>query len=267
MSSERSTLSRALYIEGGALDASCRQETNAKLGSLDLGAEIAAALALGPGDALLDVACGTGEQLARWSQIVGPRGRAVGADFSPEAIAIASTRVAEALVADAAAIPLDDSSFDALCCNYAIYYFDDVPRALREWRRLLRPGGRLVVTGPAEGNNRELYDFHREASGRQPSDADLLANGFLADQGFHHLVDAGFTQALLTEFENRIFFPDPESFLKYWTATSLFLLTVPPAERAEKVARARALLDRGTAMVVRKRISLVSAVAAPGAGA
>jgi SAM-dependent methyltransferase len=54
--------------------------------------------------------------------------------------------------ADAGALPFPDASFDRVTCRFGVMYFPDVPRALHEVRRVLRPGGRAVfaVWGPLE---------------------------------------------------------------------------------------------------------------------
>lgn len=109
-------------------------------------------LALQPNEALLDVGCGTGALLAAVRAI--PGARAVGADLSPEMLAVAHARLepgtrraAVALVAaDALSLPFGDAAFDAVVSSSVLHFVPDPRTALAEWRRVLRPGGRLVVT-------------------------------------------------------------------------------------------------------------------------
>ena len=261
MSVDRAQVSRALYIEGGAQAASVRQALNADRGSMSLIDEVRRNLALQPGQAVLDVGCGTGEHLEALAGDVGETGRAVGIDFSPHAVEVAKRRTAEAFVSDAAAIDLPDCSFDAICCNYAIYYLADAAEALAEWRRLLKPSGRLVITGPGRNNNAELYRFHAEVTGSPPSDADLLANGYISEKIIPMLGSHGFAGIENTELTNRMVFSKTE-FTTYWAATSLFLRTIAAEGREQAIAAARQHLPEGEPFVIHKKVTLVSATAA-----
>ncbi len=100
------------------------------------------ALALRPGERCLDVACGTGvstEELARSGAAV------VGIDRSPGMVSQGARRPVALQVGDALALPFDDASFDAVTIMFGLRNVVDVPAALREMARVVRPGGRLVV--------------------------------------------------------------------------------------------------------------------------
>ena len=100
-----------------------------------------AALALPPGTLLLDVACGTGDlsRLALRRQY-----RVIGADLS--AGMLAANRAGSPLVqADCSQLPFPVESFDGLVCGYALRNFTDLPGALGETARVLRPGGRIAL--------------------------------------------------------------------------------------------------------------------------
>lgn len=112
-----------------------------------------------PGMRILDLASGTGEPALTIAPFVGPGGVVTATDIIPEMVAIAAENAAaEGIVnlraeqADAAALPFPDESFDRVTCRFGVMYFPDVPRALDEVRRVLRPGGRAVfaVWGPLE---------------------------------------------------------------------------------------------------------------------
>jgi ubiquinone/menaquinone biosynthesis C-methylase UbiE len=103
----------------------------------------------GEGGRVLDVACGTGrleEMLLRRR----PGVHIMGVDLSPDMIEVARQRVdangqVEWRVASADDIPVEDASFDVVTCNNAFHLIPDQHAALREFRRVLRPGGRLVM--------------------------------------------------------------------------------------------------------------------------
>ncbi|HSD76239.1 MAG TPA: methyltransferase domain-containing protein [Solirubrobacteraceae bacterium] len=112
----------------------------------------AALLELRPGDAVLDLACGTGAFTRSFAAAVGELGLALGADASPAMLdrAVAETPAQLAgtvgyLRADALDLPLRDASVDAVCCFAALHLMADPWRALDEMRRVLTPGGRLAL--------------------------------------------------------------------------------------------------------------------------
>lgn len=107
---------------------------------------LVAAAAPRSGDVALDLCCGTGDvafALAARGAIV------TGIDFSPAMLAVARRRPGcppvTFLQGDAMALPVADASVDVVTVAYGLRNVADVGRALLEWRRVLRPGGRLVV--------------------------------------------------------------------------------------------------------------------------
>jgi ubiquinone/menaquinone biosynthesis C-methylase UbiE len=102
----------------------------------------------GPPGRLLDVGCGTGAFLAALAAARGPEGLA-GVDLAPAMLAVARGRLPAAValeVASADALPFADASFDTLTSLSAFHYFRRPEAALAEMRRVLRPGGALVLT-------------------------------------------------------------------------------------------------------------------------
>jgi ubiquinone/menaquinone biosynthesis C-methylase UbiE len=111
------------------------------------GRRVAAEAGMGPGDRVLDVACGTGVLACAAAEIVGPDGEVVGLDSNEDMLAVARRKSAqiEWRVGRAEALPFPDESFDAVVSQFGIMFFEDRPAALREMLRVLRPGGRLAV--------------------------------------------------------------------------------------------------------------------------
>jgi ubiquinone/menaquinone biosynthesis C-methylase UbiE len=109
-------------------------------------------LGLGPGDVVLDVACGPGNFTREFARTVGDRGLAVGIDASPTMLARAVDELEAAGLAnlalirgDATHLPFADGVFDGLCCFAALHLFADPLAALDEMRRVLAPGGRVAI--------------------------------------------------------------------------------------------------------------------------
>lgn len=114
------------------------------------------ALAICPGQRLLDVACGPGH-------VAGAAAafdlHAEGIDYAPGMIAAAKARFPDLIFSEANAedLPFDDASFDAVACNMGLFHMGDPAKAMAEAARVLKPGGTFAFsqwTAPADS---ELY--------------------------------------------------------------------------------------------------------------
>lgn len=125
-----------------------------------------------PGQEVLDCACGTGDltqAFAKYTQA----SKVIGSDFTMGMLEIAGSkqrRLHERLAqriqyvqADAQALPFEDGSFDVVSIAFGIRNVQDPQRALREFHRVLRPGGRLIILEfgqPSFGPMRWFNDFY-----------------------------------------------------------------------------------------------------------
>jgi SAM-dependent methyltransferase len=109
-------------------------------------------LALGAGDALLDVGCGIGDVARSSAALVVPGGRVVGIDTSDAMLTVARARAAiesaetTFRVGDALAIDEPDASFDACRSERVLQWLPDMDAAVGEMLRVLRPAGRCCLT-------------------------------------------------------------------------------------------------------------------------
>jgi arsenite methyltransferase len=111
------------------------------------------ALGLRAGERVLDVGSGPGLLAVEMAKAVGPTGHVTGLDVSDAMLAISKRRPDEingagrlSLVkADATALPFADATFDAATSIQVYEYVPDLPAALAELRRVLRPGGRALI--------------------------------------------------------------------------------------------------------------------------
>ena len=112
-----------------------------------------------PTDSVLDVACGTGDLTEAFARA--GAAAVVGLDFTPEMLEVARHKAAAKrasvnadrityIQGDAQALPQTDASVDVVSIAFGIRNVQDPDRALREFRRVLRPGGRLVILEFAE---------------------------------------------------------------------------------------------------------------------
>jgi len=108
---------------------------------------VADAAGIGPGDRVLDVACGTGVLTREAAGRAGPGGAVTGLDLSPEMLAVAAGLSPELRwqQGSADALPFPDRSFDAVVSQFGLMFFPDPVAGLREMMRVLVPGGRLAV--------------------------------------------------------------------------------------------------------------------------
>lgn len=158
-------------------------------GEYELAAEL---LELGPGDVMLDLACGPGNFTRRFAHEVGSQGLAVGLDGSASmlnrAVSEASnqgTRSIAFVRAEATTLPFVDDAFDALCCFAALHMFPDPLASLDEIARVIKPDGRIALLTSLVGGR--LHDpvshLVGRVSGMRMFGADEL-RGELETRGF-----------------------------------------------------------------------------------
>jgi demethylmenaquinone methyltransferase/2-methoxy-6-polyprenyl-1,4-benzoquinol methylase len=118
---------------------------------------------LRPGASHLDVGSGTGLCAAISQQVVGPSGRVVALDPSTGMLEVAKKRgVREVVEGRAESLPFSDGTFDVVSMSYMLRHIEDLMLAFSEARRVLRPGGRIVifeVTRPTGPVRRRLFDL------------------------------------------------------------------------------------------------------------
>jgi arsenite methyltransferase len=110
------------------------------------------ALALQPGENVLDIGSGPGFLACEMAAVVGDQGSVHGVDTSETMLAIAAHRErapgsapTEFRAGDALELPYPDASFDVAVSTQVYEYVEDMPAALAQVRRVLRPGGRLLI--------------------------------------------------------------------------------------------------------------------------
>lgn len=105
-----------------------------------------------PGEHVLDLACGTGIVTRAVAPHIGPTGRIVGVDLSPDMLAVARRRPVPGGTAaawhqsSAVALDLPDATFDLALCQQGFQFFPDRGAAARELRRVLADDGRAVLS-------------------------------------------------------------------------------------------------------------------------
>jgi SAM-dependent methyltransferase len=113
-------------------------------------ADLVARAAPQPGERILDVACGTGVVAREALRMVGPGASVTGVDLNAGMLAVARARDRDGAIAwhegSVQALPFPDGAFTLVLCQQGLQYFPDRAAALSEMRRVLVPGGRIVLS-------------------------------------------------------------------------------------------------------------------------
>lgn len=150
------------------------------------------------GEHVLDIGFGPGYFSSELADIVGPQGKVAGIDFSRSMLDIASAICDEKpqinlQVGDAKQLPYPDASFDAAIAVQVYDYIDDVPLALSELHRVLKPKGRAVIADTDWGTQ----VWHATDKVRMAKFQEVLKEHFAQPHLPRHLLpmlkDAGFT--------------------------------------------------------------------------
>ena len=189
-------------------------------------------LAPRPGDTVLELAAGPGDTGHAAAALIGDDGRLISTDFSAEMVEVARRRGAELglrnveyRAMDAESLELEDDSIDGVICRFGYMLMADPAAALAETRRVLRPGGRLVLAvwrGPEQNPWVSLPGRVLVARGHM-APAEPGAPGIFSmasdDRSLALLGDAGFEHVRIEEVPVRLVYRDIDDYVDFATDT------------------------------------------------
>jgi ubiquinone/menaquinone biosynthesis C-methylase UbiE len=195
----------------------------------------------------LDVGCGTGVVTRLAAAQVGPGGMVVGLDVNPGMLAVARSATPKGMTiewheASAESMQLPDEAFDVVLCQMSLQFVADRLRAVRAMRRVLAPGGRLVLNVP--GPAAPMFEALERAMGRHiaPAAAHMLQQVFAlhdVNELLRLLQSVGFQAVRVAAHTKDLSLPAPKDFLwQYVNGTPLHLAV------AQADDGARAALER-----------------------
>jgi ubiquinone/menaquinone biosynthesis C-methylase UbiE len=177
-----------------------------------------------PGYKILDVGCGAGKQSFLYSDYTKGLADITGGDFSEELLAKARAKQVERgdkninfqFLDFNKPFVFENNIFDFVSSAFAIYYASDLRFTFSEAHRVIKPGGRLFVTGPLPENKQMFYDIIKEAT--EKTIPPMPGSSRFKSDIFNTICDI-FSKTELLTFENPLTFPEVSPFMDYVRAS------------------------------------------------
>jgi ubiquinone/menaquinone biosynthesis C-methylase UbiE len=176
-----------------------------------------------PGERVIDIACGTGIVARNVAPLVGLRGIVMGLDANPDMINIARTAAERDHTAiewhtgPAEQLPFPDENFDLIFCQFGLMFFSDRHLALTEMHRVLKTGGRVIMSVWQGLDRHPFYQTLHVVSQRHLGKSSVQAVFSLgdADELYKLLTDSGFRHIEIEPMSITAHFPNAEEFLAW----------------------------------------------------
>jgi ubiquinone/menaquinone biosynthesis C-methylase UbiE len=204
-------------------DLLARIDIHKKYGSRDIDQWMLHLLNPQKGSKILDVGCGAGKQCFLFYKALEGNADITGGDVNAELLDKArqenekiGNRINFVDLNFNQRFPLDDNKYDLLTSCFAIYYSEDIPFAISEMHRVIKPGGRLFTTGPMPENKRLFYDIIFEATHKP---IPPMPGSSRYSSQIYNAIRERFSKVELHIFENPLVFEAVEPFLAYTRAS------------------------------------------------
>ena len=216
---------------GRAVDASAYEQFTGRWSRLFVPLVLEAA-DIQPGDQVLDMCTGTGEAAIAIAPAIGPSGCLIGVDIAAPMLDSARGRLAEPtflpVAADGQALPFQDRCFDAVVCQLGLQFFPNPGLGLKEFRRVLRDGGRAGICVISSPDRAPMWGILADLLGRLlPEQQQTVHLSFsLRDPARLEtlLMDAGFQEVRI---ERQTREDSYDSFDEYWDSIEAGIGSIP----------------------------------------
>jgi SAM-dependent methyltransferase len=196
------------------------------------------------GAKVLDVATGRGAVLFPAAEKVGQQGEVIGIDYSKGMVEETNAELgakgvenAKVLWMDAEQLEFADNSFDVVFCSFALFFFPHPGGALGEFRRVLKSGGRLIVSTWGEGDARWewLLVLRRQSASQQPQPPGAESS-FDTPKSLKEALDqAGFADIEVDEVAHEFLYTSAEEWwATQWSHGGRIFLERMPSEALEQ---------------------------------
>ncbi len=194
------------------------------------------------GERVLDVACGTGWATLETARAVGPTGYVIGVDIAEKALSIAQEKANKAGLGnisfnqqDGHHLKFEDCAFDVVISASALFGFADIPGALREWRRVVRPGGRVAFSSFGPEFSRDSRMLRKTIAKYGTASPPNVGRLDTIEDCVSQLVDAGFGNIQTATEELGYYHPDLDA---YWQEVMSSMRRIP-LEKLDQVTAER----------------------------
>ncbi len=194
------------------------------------------------GERVLDVACGTGWATLDAARAVGPTGHVIGVDIAEKALSLAEEKADKMGLRnisfdqqDGHHLKFEDCALDVVICASALFGFEDIPGALREWRRVLRPGGRVAFCTFGPEFSRDSKMLRKTIAKYGTASSATVGRLDTVEDCASQLLDAGFGNIRTATEELGYLHPDLDA---YWHEVMSSMRRIP-LEKLDQVTADR----------------------------
>lgn len=197
---------------------------------------------------ILDVGCGGGKQLISYFSVV-KNGRIFGCDISNELLDMAREKVGEQNSITFfqhdmnQKFSFDDNLFDVLTACFSIYYVEDSRAIIKEFSRILKQEGRLLIVGPTPKNTEDFWQLHEKVTGREVDEKALYRRARIHDE-FIPLMKNYFQNCRVSIFNNTLRFESAAELIDYYTASPIFKEISNGVDKEEIVRKMKEEVDK-----------------------